>query len=110
MKEHLEKVVGPTGSPLYKIKNETPIQNATLRFIHSAWGTIRDGKLPPFFPGPQPISIERRHFDILKNSSYLVCEKTDGVRHIMMCVMIENKKICVYYKYLSANIYTFNII
>ena len=95
MKDQLEKAIGPTGTPLYKIKNETPIQNATLTFIHSAWGTIRGGKLPPFFPGPQPISIERQHFQTLKQNEYYACEKTDGVRYMCVTFKFEDTKLCV---------------
>jgi hypothetical protein len=36
------------------------------------------------FSGAQPISIERRHFDILLKNRYRVCEKTDGVRHFLI--------------------------
>jgi hypothetical protein len=36
------------------------------------------------FSGAQPISIERRHFDIIRNHRYRVCEKTDGIRHFLI--------------------------
>lgn len=49
-------------------------------FIRDAWGGCQEGR----FPGPQPVSIERRHFRLLKHQPYLVCEKTDGVRHLLV--------------------------
>jgi hypothetical protein len=36
------------------------------------------------FSGAQPISIERRHFDIIRTHRYRVCEKTDGIRHFLI--------------------------
>jgi hypothetical protein len=53
---------------------------ALLHFIHAAW----DGSDGVRFPGPQPVSIERRHFPLLKRQPYVVCEKTDGVRHLLV--------------------------
>jgi len=50
------------------------------QFIAEAWGC----EDPSRFPGPQPVSIERRHFPLLKRQPYLVCEKTDGVRHLLV--------------------------
>jgi hypothetical protein len=51
------------------------------QFIAQAWGSTD----PERFPGPQPISIERKHFPILKSKPYLVCEKNDGVRNMLVC-------------------------
>lgn len=47
------------------------------------------------FPGPQPISIEKKHIPLLSKNRYLVCEKTDGVRHFLVCFTdSQNRKIC----------------
>ena len=60
-------------------------------FIHSVWGS-RDENM---FPGPHPISLERSHHDLLSKQPYVVCEKTDGIRYLLVCTTFENRKYCV---------------
>jgi hypothetical protein len=61
-----------------------------VQYIHTKWGS------KDYFPGPQPVSIEHRHFPVLKGAEYLVCEKTDGERYMMVACMFEGKKKCVF--------------
>ena len=68
----------------------TPLHKYVIDFIHTRWGS------KDYFPGPQPISIERKHFPILKGGDYLVCEKTDGERYMMIALMYEGKKKCLF--------------
>ena len=70
------------------VKREDPLYKYTLDFMEHYWGTKGKG----IFPGSQPISIEYRHFDILKSNPYVVCEKTDGVRFMMLAFTFDYKK------------------
>jgi mRNA guanylyltransferase len=45
------------------------------------------------FPGPQPVAIEIKDLDKLKNG-YMVCEKSDGSRAILLLININNKPMC----------------
>jgi len=62
------------------------------QFIAQAWGS----STPDRFPGPQPVSIERVHFQTLKSQPYLVCEKNDGVRNMLVCFEHEVRKYCLF--------------
>ncbi len=74
------------------VNRDDPLYRYAINFMESAWGTV--GK--NIFPGSQPISIEYRHFNILKSNQYVVCEKTDGVRFMMLVFIYNNKKQCVF--------------
>lgn len=47
-----------------------------------------------YFPGPQPVSIEKKTIELLKNKKYVVCEKTDGERYILLLIYIQDKPMC----------------
>jgi len=72
-----------------------PLEQALRKFIQNAWGVKPLASDIDRFPGPQPISIERSHFGILRHSHYMVCEKTDGVRHMLVCFEFDGRKYCL---------------
>lgn len=47
------------------------------------------------FPGPSPCSLERSDFDKFQHQLYWVCEKTDGVRFLLMCVQTDKTLCCL---------------
>jgi hypothetical protein len=61
------------------------------KFIQLKWDSTNIER----FPGPQPVSIEKKHLPLLAQNRYMVCEKTDGVRHFLVCFTDScNRKIC----------------
>lgn len=68
----------------------SPLHKHVVEFIHHVWGS------KDYFPGPQPISIEYKHFPILKAGEYVVCEKTDGERHMMVATTFEGQPKCFF--------------
>lgn len=66
------------------------LEKSVLTFFYRCWG-----RQTPVFPGPLPVSIERKHFKILRDNKYMVCEKTDGVRMVMVCLEVEGDPVVV---------------
>ena len=63
--------------------------NEFLTQINSKWDKT------VCFPGPQPISIERKHLVTLKKNIYHVSDKTNGTRYALACLRYKNKPVCV---------------
>ena len=75
------------------LKKDDPLYKYTIHFMEESWGTKGKG----IFPGCQPISIERKHFGILSNNDYVVCEKTDGdAIHDDCHTSWKPKDLCIY--------------
>lgn len=47
------------------------------------------------FPGPSPLSIERADFPALRQTPYVVCEKTDGWRAALMLARHDDLQVAV---------------
>ena len=58
----------------------------TFQKINKLWNVEKNE-----FPGPQPISIERKHFTNLKNKKYMSGIKNDGERYAL-CFFIHDSK------------------
>ena len=64
------------------------MEKEVKNFIQQTWESPDRER----FPGPQPVSIERRHFVEFTRRPYFVCEKTDGVRHLLLSLEVEGKR------------------
>ena len=60
---------------------QTMQDHEITQFIIAAWAAEN----PINFPAPQPVSIERRHIPSLFTNNYIVSDKTDGVRQLLVC-------------------------
>ena len=88
---------GPGAAGAWPLKMNSASSDSALaadvrQYLHSAWGS----RSPNSFPGPHPVSIERKHLPLLHRNEYVVCEKTDGVRYLLVCLMHQGTKYAVF--------------
>ena len=79
--------IGPKAS-LLEIDSELHKKHK-LEFL-SLWPSRKND----FFPAPSPVSFERKNLSRFKKHPYFVCVKSDGMRFVMICTIIENKHKC----------------
>ena len=77
-------------SKAFKINNDV-LKEKIFVVCDSLFGVIlkRD-----YFPGPQPVTIEKKNIPDLAKNKYMVCEKSDGERYVMILVNIDTKPMC----------------
>lgn len=90
--KHVSESIEGVDKQVYKLT--TPAACFYLKKkICSYWKETNERYL---FPGPQPVSIERKDFETLRKEKYVVCAKTDGERYFLYCTTIpvtfERKK------------------
>lgn len=71
----------------FKIDNDVLSQKIFARYEEITGVKIKNGH----FPGPQPVTVEKKDFETLKTKKYMVCEKSDGERYVMILLKIDSK-------------------
>ena len=78
------------GVTVLKILDDS-MRMGIIRTLNRLW----DAKDVAGFPGPQPISIERRHLHLLQENEYYVGFKNDGERYALGVVKYDDRYMCV---------------
>lgn len=84
--QNTKRLANSESGPVSTVVEEpslTPLRELILGY----WPSRRND----FFPGPQPVSLERRDLFKLKKFKYLACVKSDGMRFMMLCTTVDGK-------------------
>jgi len=76
-----------TGPRSKQLLDQDTLTKLKSKFL-SYWPTCKND----YFPAPQPVSLERRDIFKFKKFPYLACVKSDGMRFIMVCTIIDGKQ------------------
>lgn len=76
----MERLCNPEGPEVQRLRGND--EHAVQTKIINNWTTAR--KKSGDFPGPQPVSMERKDLCKLSQFPYMVAEKTDGMRFLML--------------------------
>lgn len=68
-----------------------PTKSEVLHQIHDMTRRLSNGK----FPGPNPCSLEKADLKKLVPSDNWLCEKTDGIRVLLVCLLYQGHNLAV---------------
>ena len=65
-----------------------------LKYLQSIVLSYWPKRRKDYFPGPQPVSLERESLFKLKRFPYMACVKSDGMRFMMLCTVVDESNKC----------------
>ena len=84
------RLANSENGPKSILVNDPDILKNLRSIVLSYWPKRRND----YFPGPQPVSLERRDLFKLKRFPYLACVKSNGMRFMMLCTTINEYNKC----------------
>jgi hypothetical protein len=78
-----------TGPKSKQLTDQGVIDKLKSKFL-SYWPSRKND----YFPAPQPVSLERRDIFKFRKFPYLACVKSDGMRFIMVCTIVDGVNKC----------------
>ena len=90
--ENVKLVFNDDRSPTGVRVDDVHFKRFLTRFVLDFWPDRHNDFQ---FPGPLPVSIERKDLYKIKKFPYVVSNKTDGVRFMMICVRYKDEPYCV---------------
>lgn len=86
----IDRLADPETGP----KSKQLLDSEILATLKSKFLSYWPSRKNDFFPAPQPVSLQRRDIFRFKKFGYLACVKSDGMRFVMVCTIINGKNKC----------------